>query len=125
MLTVLLLMLAMHVIEDFHLQGRMADMKQRSWWSQYPEMYDRDYIAVLILHGMEWSVLVSLPLLLVTGLDMPPAVVLAIVANGLIHAYVDDLKANRLRIDLITDQTVHIIQMLAVLLLTYYMEGML
>lgn len=120
-LLIFLLMLAMHTIEDFHLQGRMADMKQKSWWEEYPARYHRDYIPVLFLHGMEWSVLVSLPLLLLTGLDVPMWFVLAVVINGIVHAIVDDLKANRFRINLIQDQAAHIIQMAAILIVTWVM----
>ncbi len=120
-LLIFLLMLTMHTVEDYHLQGRMADMKQKSWWDEYPARYHRDYIPVLFLHGMEWSVLVSLPLLLLTGLDVPIWFVLAVVINGIIHATVDDLKANRFRINLIQDQTAHIVQMAAILILTLVM----
>ena len=28
----LLFMVLMHIIEDFHVQGIMAQMKQKSWW---------------------------------------------------------------------------------------------
>lgn len=118
---VLLLMVAMHVIEDFHLQGRMADMKQRAWWSQYPERYSRDWMPVILLHGMEWSVLVSLPLLLLTGLDAGWWFAAMVAVNGLVHAGVDHLKANSLRIDLIQDQTVHMVQMVAALCVTMVM----
>lgn len=117
---VFLLMIAMHVIEDFHLQGRMADMKQKSWWEEYPSQYRRGYVPVLILHGMEWSILVSLPLLLITGLNVPGIVLLGIVINGFVHAIVDDLKANRFLINLETDQSIHILQILLIYLLTVW-----
>ena len=114
---VFLLMIAMHVIEDFHLQGRMTDMKQKSWWEEYPPKYSGDYGPVLMLHGMEWSILVSLPLLLITGLNVPGIVLLGIVINGFVHAIVDDLKANRFLINLGTDQSIHILQILLIYLL--------
>lgn len=117
---VFLLMIAMHVIEDFHLQGRMADMKQKSWWEEYPLQYRGDYVPVLMLHGMEWSILVSLPLLLITGLNVPGIVLLGIVINGFVHAIVDDLKANRFLINLETDQSIHILQILLIYLLAVW-----
>lgn len=115
---VFLLMMAIHVIEDFHLQGRMADMKQQAWWEEFPDRYRMDYTMVLFLHGLEWSVLVSLPLLLITGLDVPMWLVPAIVINGFIHSVVDDLKANRFKINLIQDQLIHMVQMASILALT-------
>lgn len=118
---VLLLMVAMHVIEDFHLQGRMAEMKQRSWWEGYPEMYSGDWVPVILLHGMEWSVLVSLPLLLLTGLDVGWWFAAMVTANGLIHAGVDHLKANDFKIDLVRDQTAHMAQIVAALCVTMVM----
>lgn len=118
---IFLLMIAMHVIEDFHLQGKMADMKQQAWWEEFPDRYHKDYIPVLILHGMEWSILVSLPLLLITGLDVPIWIVLAIVVNGFVHSVVDNLKANRFKINLIQDQLIHMVQMVTILALTVVM----
>jgi hypothetical protein len=44
--------------------------------------------------------------------------VLTVVVMGLVHAYVDHLKANSLRINLIQDQIVHIIQ-IEVMLIVY------
>ena len=108
---IILLMLAMHVIEDFHLQGRMADMKQRSWWkANAPSRYKDDYIPVILLHGMEWSILVSLPLLAATGLDVGWWFFIMVVANGLVHAGVDHLKCNSFKIGLIADQSIHMAQ---------------
>lgn len=84
----LVLMLLMHVLEDFHIQGRMADMKQQRWWSDriykdvvehnptvvpegqermyYDAMrrYGNDYLIVLVLHAFEWAVFIHLPIIL-------------------------------------------------------------
>lgn len=51
--------LFLHVVEDFHLQGLLADMKQKSWWLNnvfskgFDHKYDKDYLAALALHGFE------------------------------------------------------------------------
>ncbi len=120
-LVIFIFMLTMHVIEDFHLQGRMADMKQKAFWAPYAEerpMYSHDYIVVLLLHGFEWSVLTSLPLLLVPGLN--PDVWVALVAvNAIIHALVDHCKCNLFRINLRQDQSYHILQICGMILAVY------
>ncbi len=119
---IFLLMLAMHVIEDFHLQGRMADMKQKTWWRENaPSRYKDDYIPVIILHGMEWSILASLPLLTVTGLDAGWWFFLMVVVNGLVHAGVDHLKCNSFRIGLIADQSIHVVQIVGMIAVTMVM----
>ena len=124
---IILLTVLAHIVEDFHLQGKMADMKQKSWWAEQwakhnsvapklPPKYRSDYIIVLILHGMEWSICVSLPALILGDVSLPLAVIVAIVViMGLTHALIDDLKANRLAINLWTDQLLHMAQLILLL----------
>ncbi len=122
-LLVFLLMLGLHILEDFHIQGKMAEMKQKAFWRPYceerPGLYEKDYLVVLLLHGMGWSIMVSLPLLWLFFPDLPPVLFCAIVVNGLLHAYIDDLKANKLEINLIQDQTAHMVQILAIMALAW------
>lgn len=115
------LMLAMHVIEDFHIQGKMADMKQSSFWEKYDSRYGGDYIPVLILHGIEWSVLVALPLMVADGFQTSAGLVVLIFVNALLHSYIDHLKCNEFRINLIQDQAIHITQI--VLLCAFWGMG--
>lgn len=112
------LMVLLHVIEDFHMQGIMAQMKQREFWREYPEMYADDWIPVILLHGFEWAMIVSVPCLLASWFDVSAWFIVTMVAMGLVHAYVDHLKANRLRITLVQDQAMHIVQ-IAVILVVY------
>ena len=108
---VLFLMIFLHIIDDFCIQGIMAYMKQKSWWQEHPvgrqPMYKYDYIAALFAHSFSWSFMIMLPVLL-WGTWNPAIFVL----NMLLHAFVDDMKANRMRINLITDQTIHLGQIL-------------
>lgn len=108
--TLLLLMILCHIVEDFHIQGVMANMKQKSFWKPYGEKYARDWKPVIILHGMEWAILTSMPCLVASWFDVPLWFILVIVAMGLLHAYIDHLKANVGNINLIIDQTFHLIQ---------------
>lgn len=66
-------------------------------------MYRYDYIACLVLHAFKWSCMVLLPGILALGLP-PLWLLLALVfGNTLVHALVDDLKANKHKLNLVQD----------------------
>ena len=109
-----LLMAFCHVIEDFHVQGILADLKQRMWWKDnvkqdgFGHRYDKDYIAALLVHGFEWSFFIHLPLMWYTNLS--PLVLVSLPINMVVHAVIDDLKCNRLKLNLWQDQLLHLVQ---------------
>lgn len=108
----ILLAFFLHVIEDFHIQGILAQMKQASYWKEYGENYKGDWIPALLWHGFEWSVFISLPYIL-TNLDtLSWFALMLIVFNGLLHSFIDHLKCNEYRINLMKDQCLHIAQIL-------------
>lgn len=113
---VLILMLFAHIVDDFYLQGILASMKQRSWWQgKAPEqLYKYDYIAALIIHALSWAIMITLPILYVSGWNPHWVVCLMLSLNFAIHAVVDDLKANRHMINLVMDQTIHFIQIIVI-----------
>lgn len=98
-----------HIVDDYYLQGILASMKQKNWWTKqesYEDKYKYDYVIALITHAFSWSFMILIPFLL---LGLPPIfLVIALVLNGTIHAFVDDLKANQKRINLVQDQSIHI-----------------
>ena len=98
-----------HIVDDYYLQGILASMKQKSWWTKqegYKDKYQYDYVIALIMHAFSWSFMILIPFLL---LGLPPIfLVIALVLNGTIHAFVDDLKANQKKINLVQDQSIHI-----------------
>ena len=108
---VLFLMIFLHIIDDFCLQGIMASMKQKSWWQEHPvgskPKYKNDYIAALFAHSFSWSFMIMLPVLIWGQWEWP-----ILIANMVTHAVVDDAKANKMQINLIQDQTCHLIQIL-------------
>lgn len=117
-----LCMVFCHIIDDYYLQGILANLKQRSWWEKNApdEMYKNDYIMALVMHSVSWSFMIMLPLLVFFGFDPPAAFLIVWVVNAAVHGIVDDLKANKRKINLIQDQSVHLIQIvltLAVLML--------
>ena len=109
--TTLILMILAHLISDFTLQGWLADGKQKSWWKKIlPNLeetkYRFDYVMALFCHSLYWSIFICLPFLNHRHL------LVAVLANTAIHMVVDDLKANRFKINLIQDQTLHFVQIL-------------
>ena len=102
-------MLLAHLISDFTLQGWLAEGKQKKWWNKVandnlPPKYRYDYIAALICHALYWSIAVCIPLW------NSPMLLVAIIGNTIVHAIVDDLKANRNKLNLIQDQIIHFAQ---------------
>ena len=108
---ILVLMLLGHLVADYTLQGWLADGKQESWWKkacggEIPDKYKYDYVAALACHALYWSIFVCAPFYASRHF------LLAIILNAGIHFIVDDLKANRRRINLVQDQLLHLAQIL-------------
>lgn len=112
---VLLAMIFLHIIDDYKLQGILASMKQKKWWEEqkeYKSLYKYDYIPALIEHSFSWTFMIMLPIAVMLRFNIGWWVI-AYVMNMIIHAFVDDLKANKFKINLAIDQTIHIIQIVA------------
>jgi hypothetical protein len=104
----------MHIVDDYYLQGWLASAKQKSWWDKNApdKMYKNDYLVALFMHSFSWTFMMMLPVTtytLIVGGGWYPILYLA---NILIHMYVDDLKANKFKINLIQDQSIHMIQII-------------
>ena len=109
---ILFLMIFMHVIDDYKLQGILASMKQKVWWksqNEYKELYKHDYIAAMIMHSFSWTFMIMLPIAVALRFNIGWWVI-AYITNMVIHAFVDNLKANRFKINLVIDQSIHIVQ---------------
>lgn len=109
------LMLLLHFVADYTLQGCLANLKQKSWWIAECkkhgvdfQKYKDDYICGLVCHSMYWTLLTFAPLLwLCESVNVCTSI---IVINTAVHAVIDDLKANRFKINLIQDQFLHFAQ---------------
>ncbi len=110
---VLFTMIFLHIIDDFKLQaGVLNNLKQKYWWRQQPEykdMYKYDYIPALVLHAFSWTFMIMLPVAFELNFNLGWLILLYPV-NAIIHGVTDHLKANMFKINLVQDQTVHIIQ---------------
>lgn len=129
---VLITCLLFHIIEDFHLQGILANLKQKNWWkktylaemSDPNNIYRCDYIVGLIVHSLEWAMFIHIPIIptiYTTSLYNRPLAVIELIItltiNTVIHAVVDSMKCNRLKLNLVEDQIMHLLQILATILL--------
>lgn len=112
---VILAMIFLHIVADFNLQGIMGEFKQKSWWQKnYPEKkYKYDYISVLLLHSFSWTFCIMLPLAIYYNFNTGALFVILAIANTIVHALIDHLKANMLKINLIVDQMLHMWQIAA------------
>ena len=64
------------------------------------------------MHAFSWAFMVMLPLFFTNGFSMNLVTTIILLANTIIHFYIDDLKANQDKINLVQDQFFHIIQIL-------------
>lgn len=114
---ILISMLFCHIIDDYYLQGILASMKQKLWWEKnYPnEKYKNDYKMALFMHSASWSFMILLPVSIYNIINYCTDAFWIMwfiiwIINLIIHMIVDDLKANKLKINLIIDQIIHMIQ---------------
>lgn len=115
--SILALLVLAHLVADYTLQGCLANLKQKSWWDDQlksapdatKRKYRNDYKAGLVCHSLYWSLIVCLPLVMFNGAFYA---VVALV-QGAIHYVIDDAKANKHTINLVQDQLLHAVQILA------------
>lgn len=118
MTSILILMILFHIIDDFVLQPIcLSKLKQKSFWQEqnlYNDLYENDYFAALIIHGLSWSAMVHIPTMYLFNFEHPLVLLISFLVHAIIHAMIDDLKANKKTINLITDQTLHLIQIILI-----------
>jgi len=115
----------LHIIADFNLQGILADLKQKKWWEEnYPQkLYKDDWIEALCTHSIEWSIITFIPIYFILSVceltdkfknssEINPICLILVVfgTNFIIHAIVDNFKANDHSISLKIDQSIHKLQ---------------
>lgn len=121
------IMIFMHIVDDYYLQGILASMKQKSWWQKqetYCDKYKHDYKVALFMHAFSWTFMIMLPLFWVYGFQYNIFVGLVAVLNCFVHLTVDDLKANKKKINLWQDQLIHIVQIIITALLVPFLYSL-
>ena len=76
------------------------------------EKYGNDYKMALFEHSLEWSIAIMLPIIFILNAN-EWIILTCVIVNTIIHYIVDNAKANQLRLNLIQDQLLHFIQILA------------
>jgi len=67
----------------------------------------------LFMHSFSWSFMIMLPTVLYNGLENVNFIfALVFIGNISIHFFTDNLKANKHKINLITDQLIHMSQII-------------
>lgn len=109
---ILLLMIFLHIVDDYYLQGILAKLKQKSWWEENApnKLYEYDYIVALLMHSFSWTFMIMLPLFWTCGFNVEFKLIYVFMINVITHAFVDNWKANIKGINLIQDQSMHLIQ---------------
>lgn len=103
-------MILLHIIDDFVLQPIcLSKLKQKSFWETYvkdDEKYKFDYKVALVIHALSWSIMIHLPLMAIGVSEY--GILLSVILNTIMHAWIDDEKANKLSITLFEDQIMHL-----------------
>ena len=123
-----LLMVLLHIIDDFVLQPIcLSKLKQKEYWENdelgKKHLYRNDYKAALFIHGLSWSIVVHLPLICMQFIyDYEfgiPCICIGVLLHTVFHAFIDDIKANLHEINLIQDQLLHLAQLVSIIFLWY------
>ena len=116
MLTILK-MLFMHCIGDYSLQGEfLSSAKRKSFWitNSNEKINYLEHYVILFIHAYIWSFCINIPLFHMLS---PDRITISIITNCFIHMIIDNLKANRKAITLLTDQLLHLLQIVITYLL--------
>ena len=108
---ILFFILFCHIIDDYYLQGWLASAKQKSWWQKNApnKLYAHDYKMALFMHCFSWTFMILvLPSML--GFYETRLYLILFTVNFLVHMLTDNAKANQMKINLVIDQSIHIIQ---------------
>lgn len=112
LLIILVLMFLCHLLADYPLQGWLTQAKQKSYWKNTKTPHD--WIMALICHATMWGIMIYLPIFFIGEIDFGGWVEvlfwLTLPLNIILHFIIDNAKANEHKLDLITDQCFHFLQ---------------
>lgn len=112
-----LTMIFLHIIDDFVIQplSWLANGKQKSWWKEHaPDpKYKNDFLWALLMHSFSWTFMIMLPIAWSMNFNLNLLFYWFFIGNVIIHAVIDHTKANLFKINLIQDQLLHIVQIIA------------
>lgn len=111
---IFMMMVFFHIVDDYYLQGWLASAKQKEYWKKNApqKIYKYDYVWALIMHSFSWTFMIMLPVAYSYSFDVSVPFVIVFLINMIIHAIIDDLKANKKKINLWVDQLIHLFQII-------------
>lgn len=110
-------MIFLHIIDDYCLQAFcLSKLKQQDFWKENApdKQYRYDYLMALFMHSFSWAFMIMIPTMINNCF-----IWWLFIVNLIIHFIVDHLKANLKKINLIVDQSIHIVQILLTWLLCF------
>ena len=110
----LLTMIFLHIVDDYYLQGVLAKMKQKTFWKDTNKKYKYDYLMALFMHSFSWAFMIMIPTMINNCF-----IWWLFVLNLIVHFITDHLKANLYKINLIVDQSIHLIQIILTWLICF------
>ena len=134
-MNMLLVCIGLHLLADYALQGCLSDLKQKRWWDgqmkrlyesfdkeyqtyelkwKIQQKYKYDYMAGLFCHALMWSIVTFFPLMWFCNAWLFFHLVFI---NWIVHAIVDQGKANIHCFNLVQDQLIHMAQVIATVLI--------
>jgi len=137
-------MVFMHIFDDFRQPDFLAKYKQKVNWQKdeigKKELYRNDYKACLFIHSLMWSISIHIPIFAfllkifndigfqslsnIYLIVLLAFMIMWITLNTFCHYFIDDLKANKYSINLVIDQSLHMVQIVVTFtswtLLLYY-----
>ena len=124
-LIILLTMLFLHIVDDYYLQGILAQMKQKSWWKENApdELYKNDYKVALLEHAFSWTFMIMLPItvtMIIHNNYINIIYITFFIMNWILHTVIDHLKANKKTINLVVDQSCHVLQIVITWIVLVY-----
>ncbi len=120
----LFFMIFMHIVDDYYLQGWLASAKQKKWWQENApqKLYRYDYIVALVMHSLSWAFMIMLPIAIDRQFAVGWIYAIGFALNATVHGITDNLKANELKINLIQDQSIHIVQIIITFAIYLYIK---
>lgn len=111
---ILVLMVFLHIVDDYYLQGILCQMKQRSWWAKNApdKLYRYDWIIAMTMHAFSWAFMIMLPWVIRCGFQPNSVYFALLILNAIAHFWTDSLKANYKVFNLIADQSIHLVQII-------------
>lgn len=117
---IFLSMIFLHIIDDFVLQPIcLSNLKQKKFWEANApnKLYKNDYKCALVIHAISWAFMIMLPIAIYYRLKIGMIFIILFIINIAFHGYMDNRKANKGDINLISDQLFHLWQIICTFLI--------